>query len=70
MRSFFGILPPFTGPSFIGSQLLRVSDIRMTGGGGGWNFCEGVGSRMKAHPLRDVADMEQKNTEAAGGNLG
>ncbi|MFW8646077.1 hypothetical protein ACOJBO_43590 [Rhizobium beringeri] len=30
MRSFFGTLPPFSGPSFIGFQLFIVFDSRMT----------------------------------------
>lgn len=30
MRSFFGVLPPSTGPSFIGFQLFIVFDSRMT----------------------------------------
>ncbi|WP_313904311.1 hypothetical protein [Rhizobium laguerreae] len=38
MRSFFGVLPPFTGPSFIGFQLLVVSTSRMTGGRGSKKF--------------------------------
>jgi hypothetical protein len=38
MRSFFCDVPSFTGPSFIGFQLLVVSNSRMTGGRGSQKF--------------------------------